>query len=118
MPDRLQARVNALAVSVTVDGRPWQQLATLAGAAPAAAVFVLAVDEAGAAHVQFGNGVQGRRPPAGATIDVAYRSGAGAAGRVGAVAPLGGGVHGLLLHLPPPSATERARAVGPRRWPP
>jgi hypothetical protein len=120
MLDRLQVRADALAVTVTVGGRPWRQVADLSSAGPAAGVFVLTVDAAGAAHIQFGNGVQGQRPPAGAAIDVAYRSSAGADGRVGSVAPLGGGVSGLVLVLPANPAAGGFQAVGPRPrpWPP
>ena len=41
MLDRLQVRADALAVTVTVGGRPWRQVADLGSAGPAAGVFVV-----------------------------------------------------------------------------
>nr|MBA2431464.1 hypothetical protein [Chthoniobacterales bacterium] len=66
-------------VSVQVDGVTWRWTSDLAAAAPGDAVFAL---EPETGVVQFGDGVRGRRPPAGARIIVSYRHGGGAAGSV------------------------------------
>ena len=116
MLDRVHPPLYAQAVTVTVGGRTWRQVATLDGAGPVADVFLLAVDATGLTHIQFGNGIRGKRPPPGATINVAYRSG-GAAGQVSAVAPVGGGADGLVLRLPS-HAADTVRVTVARHWPP
>lgn len=70
----------AVSATVTVDGRRWKQLGSLAElgqASPDSQVFAL--DDATGA-VRFGDGVHGARPPAGATVRVRYRLGSGAGG--------------------------------------
>jgi hypothetical protein len=72
-------------VTVAVDGKAWRLVPSLANAGPRERVFVVTRTSAGGAVVQFGDGVQGARPPAGGTITVSYRSGAGAGGNTATV---------------------------------
>ena len=116
MPVQPYGTAGSLEVSVTVGGRPSRRVADLSAMGPTADVFAVAVDAAGVAHVVFGNGVHGRRPPAGAAITVAYRS-AGAAGNVGSVAPADAGATSFALQIPTRPATLAVQAT-PRRWPP
>jgi hypothetical protein len=116
MPDQLRGTAGSLEVTVMVGGRPSRRVADLSVMGPTADVFAVTVDAAGVAHVVFGNGVHGRRPPAGAAISVAYRS-SGAAGSVGSVAPLAAGASSFALQIPTRPATVVVRAA-PRRWPP
>jgi hypothetical protein len=77
-------------VSVQVDGVTWRWTSDLAAAAPGDEVFTV---EPETGVVQFGDGVQGRRPPAGARIIVSYRHGGGGAGSV----PVGDPAQAALL---------------------
>ena len=72
-------------VKVAVNGRGWRVVPSLAGTRPRDRVFVVTRTSAGGTVVQFGDGVEGARPPAGGTITVSYRSGAGAAGNTATV---------------------------------
>jgi hypothetical protein len=69
---------DAAGISVFVDGRPWTQTGTLAGAAPTERVFEVTED----GTVVFGDGEHGTTP-SGSTVSVTYRQGGGAAGSVG-----------------------------------
>jgi hypothetical protein len=63
----------------------WSQTPSLLSAGPADRVFVTATNPAGQTVVQFGNGLQGARPPTGlANIRAVYRTGLGSAGMVSA----------------------------------
>jgi hypothetical protein len=53
------------AVSVTVAGERWRQVPDLDRAGPNDQVFELRVGDDGSAHVRFGDGQRGARPPAG-----------------------------------------------------
>ena len=67
-------------VAITVDGRPWKEVASFYGQPAGAAIFVTREDEAGKTVVSFGDGVNGARLPTGVNNVVAsYRVGSGAA---------------------------------------
>lgn len=69
------------AISVTVSGQRWRRVGNLSRAGPGDPVFALELDENGSAHVRFGDGRHGARPPAGAILVRArYRVGGGQAG--------------------------------------
>lgn len=71
--------------AVWVDGRRWHQVAFFAGAGPEDEVFVLDAENG---SIEFGDGVNGRRPPRGAEVIVAvYRRRAGRGGDVGREGP-------------------------------
>lgn len=63
--------------SLTVDGRAWTEIADLELAGPDDHVFIIS-----GGSITFGDGVHGRRPPAGATVEATYRDGRGEAGNV------------------------------------
>jgi hypothetical protein len=70
---------------VWVNNLQWHETPSLLTAGPADRVFVTSTDPAGYPVVQFGNGVQGARPPTGmANIRASYRTGIGTAGMVSA----------------------------------
>lgn len=65
-------------LGVMVGGITWKRIDDLRAAGPDDPVFQLRVDPDGSAHVQFGDGRHGRRPPLGAiTIAGTYRVGGG-----------------------------------------
>jgi hypothetical protein len=66
-------------VEIRIDGVLWRERRSLVGQGPQDRVFVV---DREAGMVRFGDGVQGRRPSAGATILVAFGRGAGAEGNV------------------------------------
>lgn len=78
-------------VVILVDGERWVEVETLANSGPDDTHFV--VKRSGdASEIRFGDGRQGRRPPAGATFDVtAYATGGGAAGNTFQLPVLEGG---------------------------
>jgi hypothetical protein len=67
-------------ISVTVDGKDWSHVPSLANSAPGDCVFALTQTPDGKSVVEFGDGIQGAELPTGSAIEVTYRSGAGAAG--------------------------------------
>jgi hypothetical protein len=70
----------ASTIALTVNGEPWTEVPSFYGRAPNAQVFVTREDVDGRTHVDFGDGVNGARLPAGVNNVVAtYRIGAGAA---------------------------------------
>jgi hypothetical protein len=69
-------------LEVEVGGERWRPVKTLARCGPEDRCFVLHVETDGRTTVQFGDGVTGKRPPAGEEITVTYRHGAGQAGEV------------------------------------
>ncbi len=72
-------------LQVWVNNLQWHETSSLLTAGPADRVFVTSTDPAGHTVVQFGNGVQGARPPTGtANIRAVYRTGIGSAGMVSA----------------------------------
>ena len=66
-------------LEMTVDGEPWSPVTSLAGHGPDDRVYVLRTD-GDTTTVTFGDGMTGRRPPAGARIGSTYRHGGGASG--------------------------------------
>ncbi len=70
------SRVEIASPEVTVDGERWTPVAQLDDVGPDDRVY--SIDSEG--RVAFGDGVHGRRPPAGSRV--AYRSGVGASGDV------------------------------------
>ena len=64
----------------------WTPAYDLLESGPDDARFVVEVDDAGVAHLRFGNGDEGREPEAGATFSARYRIGNGPTGNVGAEA--------------------------------
>ncbi len=62
---------------------PWTPAYDLLESSPDDARFVVEVDDAGVAHLRFGNGDEGRTPAAGAAFTALYRIGNGPAGNVG-----------------------------------
>lgn len=70
---------------VRVDDVAWEEVSSLYGAAPDAAVYALRTGDDGVTTVIFGDGVAGARLPTGVENVVAsYRAGIGVAGEVGA----------------------------------
>ena len=76
-------------------GNPWWQArADLLASGPDAPHFVAELDDAGRAHLRFGDDVCGEQPDAGTTFTAFYRIGNGPAGNVGA-----GGIAHLVLEM-------------------
>lgn len=73
--------------TVLISGQAWTQVSSLIGAGPHDPVYAIRTTADGAAEVQFGNGRQGRRPPAGSLIEVRYRSNGASQGNVANAAP-------------------------------
>jgi len=69
-------------VAVTINGKPWHLVASLAEASPRDRVFTATTTPDGKTTVQFGDGAHGAQPPAGGKLTVAYRAGGGAGGNV------------------------------------
>lgn len=71
-------------LAVTVKGERWNEVEDLGESSPRDRHYHVSRDNEGAATVRFGDGRQGRTPPAGASIKARYRSGAGHSGLVAA----------------------------------
>lgn len=65
------------------DDQPWFPRRDLLASSSTDQHFVAETDDEGRAHLRFGNGETGFRPPAGATFQATYRIGNGPAGNVG-----------------------------------
>ena len=59
-------------LAVTVDGSLWREVESLGRFGPDAAVYVAKRGADGSTTVRFGDGRQGRRPPAGAQVAATY----------------------------------------------
>ncbi|CAN5630306.1 putative baseplate assembly protein [soil metagenome] len=110
----------AASLELRVNDMLWREARSLYGAAPDDRVYVLRHGEAGT-HVQFGDGVNGERPPSGQeNITATYRKGTGSEGMMAAAQlsqlitrPLG--VKAVVNPLPaagaePPESVAAARA--------
>lgn len=70
-------------LEVRVDGIRWDEVPSLYGREPDERCYVIRRDDDGTAHVVFGDGVQGARPPSGVeNVRATYRHGIGAPGMV------------------------------------
>jgi hypothetical protein len=67
---------------ITINSSLWQRVMSLDNAGPEDEVYLL---DPVTGSVTFGDGVKGKRPPAGATIRAAYRQGGGESGNVASV---------------------------------
>ena len=71
-------------LEVRVNGRLWQAVSTFFDAAPDAEIYVIRQTEDGV-YVQFGDGINGARPPSGRNnVTAAYRTGSGSFGDLAA----------------------------------
>jgi hypothetical protein len=66
------------------DGAAWHVAADLLGSHADDRQFVCEIDNAGMAHLRFGDGELGRQPDTGTVLTARYRVGSGPAGNVGA----------------------------------
>ncbi|HEX2330555.1 MAG TPA: putative baseplate assembly protein [Candidatus Angelobacter sp.] len=76
------AGVAQTTLRVTVAGKQWQQAEDFINSDPTDFHYTIARDNQGYITVQFGNGAQGRKPDAGAAIEIDYRSGTGMQGMI------------------------------------
>ena len=73
----------ASSLQVRVDGILWLEATSLYGLRPADRRYVVHRDDDGVAHVVFGDGVHGARPPSGTeNVQATYRQGIGSAGLI------------------------------------
>jgi hypothetical protein len=68
--------LKARGVTVTVDGKRWRLVPSLADSSPRDREFTAVQTAGGKTVVQFGDGIHGARPTVGSTITVRYRTGA------------------------------------------
>jgi hypothetical protein len=112
-------------LDLRVDDVRWSEVPTLLGRGPRDRVYVARRDDDGTTHVEFGDGVEGARPPTGTeNIRATYRTGVGREANVDAgqltlllTRPLG--VKSVLNPLPAgggadPQSLADARANAPR----
>lgn len=78
---RTRGLVGGGPLSVTLDGEPFARRPDLAACDPGEPAYVL---DAGRDRLRFGNGINGRMPPLGAALRVAYDVSSGAAGNLAA----------------------------------
>jgi hypothetical protein len=64
-------------ITLGVDGEPWTLVADFRKSRPTDGHFAIRTDKDGNAEVQFGNGVTGRRPEAGAEITAGRKTTSG-----------------------------------------
>jgi hypothetical protein len=72
--------LKARGVTVTVDGKRWRLVPSLADSSSRDREFTAVQTAGGKTVVQFGDGIHGARPTVGSTITVRYRTGGGASG--------------------------------------
>ena len=103
-------------VMVRIDGLAYRQVEALEQYAGDEAVFT--VDQQNG-RIHFGDGMHGRRPPAGSRVGIAYRGGNGAAGNVAEFPWPGDGraISGRLAVLPSAGMIEiGARQADESSW--
>lgn len=136
-PDQLVRLVNspviASSLTLTVNGEAWSPIDDIAAAPPEVPVADLASNrtpvDAGdpgvyrldpeSGEIRFGDGVHGRRPPAGALIQASYAYGGGLQGLVG-IGAIGRGPAGVKVTNPVPTwggGPGETVADGERRLP-
>jgi len=71
----LGSRGRTADLQVAIDGEPWQRVASLADSGADDPHYVVTLAEDGGTVIEFGDGVHGRRPPAGGGMRVSHRSG-------------------------------------------
>lgn len=98
-PRRAVPRVMLTLVPRVGAPRTWHPVPDLLASDGLDEAFVAETDNDGRASLRFGDGVYGRRPPEGATLNATYWVGNGAAGNVGADAL-------VVLTLPPDLAAS------------
>jgi hypothetical protein len=110
-------------VQVWVNNVEWSEVRNFYGQPASAQIFVTSEDEQGLTHVTFGDGVNGTRPPTGASIVATYRYGSGAtAPGVGSLTTILKPMPGLQAILNPvqvggggdPDPPDRARQHAPK----
>jgi hypothetical protein len=85
VPDATQSSGVRAAIEVTIDGRRWDQVATLNDSGPADPHFEVRMTEEGVALLAFGDGAHGRRLPTGVNnVRAVFRQGNGVEGNVAA----------------------------------
>jgi hypothetical protein len=70
-------------LDIVVDGEKWFPVTSLEACGPDDRCYAIPVDDDGVAHVVFGDGKTGRRPPRGARIEAGYHTGGGDVGNLG-----------------------------------
>uniref|UniRef100_A0A831UDV9 Baseplate protein J-like domain-containing protein n=1 Tax=Geobacter metallireducens TaxID=28232 RepID=A0A831UDV9_GEOME len=76
------------AIDLSVAGRVWEQVGSLASSGPTDHHYTVRMTEAGHLLISFGDGVRGRRLPTGVNnVRVTFRSGTGLAGNLPAGSP-------------------------------
>lgn len=72
-------------ISISINGRTWQQVASLNDASPTDPHYVVRMTEDGYLQIKFGDGNQGRRLPTGTNnVRINYRTGVGKQGNLSA----------------------------------
>lgn len=84
MKSKTDSNAKESQIKLTVNRQSWSRVRSLKDSGPDDKHFVLEINRQGEASVRFGDGLKGRRPPAGAKITVTYRLGGGRAGKTGA----------------------------------
>jgi len=83
LPEELSKSSNLRDIKISVDKNQWMQVDTLRKSAPSDRHYAVRRDENGGVFIQFGDGVNGARPPSGKNnVTATYRSGAGAGGNI------------------------------------
>lgn len=94
-------------LQIRVSGQLWTEVDAFFGQAPDAQVFVVTLDDAGVATVEFGDGVNGARLPSGSgNIIATYRFGSGAH------APAAGSLTSVATPVPGLRAVRNPVAAG------
>lgn len=81
LPEKFSKSSNLRDIKISVDKNQWKQVDTLRKSTPSDRHYVIRREENGEVYIQFGDGVNGARPPSGENnVTATYRSGAGAEG--------------------------------------
>lgn len=111
----------APALEIRVNRVRWDLVEDFRASGPGDRVFILRLDEDGAAHVIFGDGIRGARLPTGQdNVEAIYRRGAGLAGHLeaGQLSLLAGkpqGLRGVTNPLPPAGGADAEALEDARR---
>ncbi|WP_374636658.1 putative baseplate assembly protein, partial [Paracoccus sp. (in: a-proteobacteria)] len=111
----------APALEIRVNRVRWDLVDDFRDAGPADRVYILRLDDAGGAHVIFGDGIRGARLPTGqGNIEALYRRGAGLsghleAGQLSLLASKPQGLKGVTNPLPPAGGADAETLEDARR---
>ena len=83
LPEEISTSSNLQDIKISVNNKQWRRVDTLIKSTPTNRHYTIRREENGELFIQFGDGVNGAKPPSGKNnVTATYRSGAGTEGNI------------------------------------